>query len=163
MPHGEHWAPCERDVTNSAQRTLPWRDVLILSRDRRSQKTIRRCFDVWRSENRKPNRCDNPDCKFHLEPLRWNNESLKRILDHEDGNRFNNLPNNLRYLCPNCDSQLSTCGGANRGRVEMTSNDGYILKNRDGSKVAGSKGRSHGKSRATAIGVASTGKNESGA
>lgn len=119
-----------------------WTDVLVLDPARRDQKTIRRCFDVWRRENGIPlRRCDNSECVFHAAPLRWNNQELKVILDHCDGNRFNNRPSNLRYLCPNCNSQLDTAGGANRGRVESTTKEGYVLKNRDGSKIACSTGR----------------------
>jgi hypothetical protein len=138
--------------------TLRWEEVLILSQERKSQATIRRCYDIWRREMQIPVRCDNSLCNFHSAPLVWNGKLLKLILDHSDGNRFNNVPNNLQYLCPNCDSQLLTSGGANRGRVESVSNDGYILKNRDGSKIAASTARARGNS--TVIGVGSVKKNE---
>jgi hypothetical protein len=39
---------------------------------------------------------------------------------------------NLRYLCPNCDSQLSTRGGANRGRVREAVEGRFVLIQRDG-------------------------------
>ena len=45
----------------------------------------------------------------------WNNEPLTLQLDHIDGNSDNNLPNNLRLLCPNCHSQTATYKGANKG------------------------------------------------
>ena len=46
-------------------------------------------------------------------------EQLPLILDHANGVRHDNRPDNLRYLCPNCDSlQTVTRGGANRGRVQ---------------------------------------------
>ena len=38
----------------------------------------------------------------------WNNKPLKFILDHVDGNAANNNSDNLRLICPNCDSQLDT-------------------------------------------------------
>jgi len=38
----------------------------------------------------------------------------------------------LRYLCPNCDSQLSTRGGRNRGRVVEAGDGRYVLGTRDG-------------------------------
>lgn len=132
--------------------TLRWDEVLILSRERKSQTTIRRCYDVWRREMQIPVRCDNSLCIFHSAPLAWNGKPLKLILDHSDGNKFNNVPSNLQYLCPNCDSQLLTSGGANRGRVEFVSNGGYILKNRDGSKIAASTGRARGTSTASSVG-----------
>lgn len=38
----------------------------------------------------------------------WNNKSLTLQLDHIDGNSDNNLPENLRLLCPNCHTQTET-------------------------------------------------------
>lgn len=35
--------------------------------------------------------------------------------DHIDGNWRNNVESNLRLLCPNCDSLMSTYAGSNRG------------------------------------------------
>ncbi len=37
------------------------------------------------------------------------------VADHIDGNWKNNIENNLRLLCPNCDSLTSTFAGLNRG------------------------------------------------
>jgi hypothetical protein len=38
----------------------------------------------------------------------WNGADLKFILDHQDGEASNNARENLRLVCPNCDSQLPT-------------------------------------------------------
>lgn len=46
----------------------------------------------------------------------WNNKELVLILDHIDGNSDNNNPENLRLVCPNCDSQLETYKGRNKGK-----------------------------------------------
>ena len=43
----------------------------------------------------------------------WNGEELTMILDHIDGNNHNNLISNLRWICPNCNSQLDTFAGRN--------------------------------------------------
>ena len=45
----------------------------------------------------------------------WNDKEIVLILDHIDGNPENNLPTNLRLVCPNCDSQLPTYKGRNLG------------------------------------------------
>lgn len=45
----------------------------------------------------------------------WLNLPLTFVVDHIDGNPSNNRRENLRLICPNCDSQLSTYKGRNRG------------------------------------------------
>ncbi len=44
----------------------------------------------------------------------WNSKSLHFILDHIDGDASNNWENNLRLICPNCDSQLDTYKSRNK-------------------------------------------------
>ena len=68
------------------------------------------------------------------QPLRWMGLVLPLILDHVNGNNRDNTPSNLRYLCPNCDSQLATRGGANRGRVLEAVEGKYVLLSRDGKR-----------------------------
>lgn len=49
------------------------------------------------------------------------------ILDHIDGDNHNNVTSNLRWICPNCNSQLPTFAGRNLRKGEKTdnSNIGY--------------------------------------
>lgn len=44
----------------------------------------------------------------------WQDKPLIFILDHIDGNADNNNRNNLRLVCPNCDSQLDTFKSKNK-------------------------------------------------
>lgn len=86
----------------------------------------RDCEKVHKNEKRIS---DNPGLralKTHLELKsnkcsicelsEWNNKKLVLIMDHIDGNPYNNDLLNLRLVCPNCDSQLDTYKGRNIGK-----------------------------------------------
>lgn len=45
----------------------------------------------------------------------WNGKSITLIVDHIDGKSDNNHLDNLRIVCPNCDSQLDTYKAKNKG------------------------------------------------
>lgn len=44
----------------------------------------------------------------------WNGKELHFVLDHIDGDASNNHQDNLRLICPNCDSQLDTYKSKNK-------------------------------------------------
>lgn len=44
----------------------------------------------------------------------WNGIPLTLTLDHIDGDNRNNVLENLRWVCPNCDRQLPTFGAKNK-------------------------------------------------
>lgn len=46
----------------------------------------------------------------------WNGKGLVFICDHINGNHTDNSPDNLRMICPNCDSQLETYKSKNKGK-----------------------------------------------
>lgn len=48
----------------------------------------------------------------------WKEKPIVNQIDHIDGDRFNNLKENLRFLCPNCHSQTDTFGSKNIGHCQ---------------------------------------------
>lgn len=69
-----------------------------------SQTTLRRWY-IKRSDNSK--------CLICGQNIFWNGKQLTMILDHINGNKHDNRLFNLRWICPNCNSQLPTYAGRN--------------------------------------------------
>lgn len=114
------------------KKRLSTADVLRYRPQKVSRSTVRKVYAKWRQKQDIQARCDIPTCQFHAGDLLWLGKRLPLILDHVNGNKLDNSPENLRYLCPNCDSQLSTRGGANCGRVLEAAEGRYVLLDRDG-------------------------------
>lgn len=108
-----------------------WREVLCFSKVKANQATIRTYYRLYRAEIGLAPRCDNESCVYYNHELSWNGSPLPLILDHINGVRNNNRPQNLRYFCPNCDSQLDTRGGRNKGRVLQVTDAGYVIIDRN--------------------------------
>ncbi len=117
--------------------------VLTLNGQPMYSATVRRYYKVWRKQHGLPERCDTLVCQFHTVPLKWNGVDLPLILDHVSGNRDDNRPQNLRLLCPNCDSQnIETRAGANVGKIERMPDGSYVRRRSDGTKDAVLKAQS---------------------
>ena len=55
----------------------------------------------------------------------WNGLPLVFVLDHIDGDSTNNHRDNLRMICPNCDSQLPTFKYRNFGKGRHSRRERY--------------------------------------
>ncbi len=56
-------------------------------------------------------------------------------VEHIDGNPYNNKPNNVTLLCPNCHSLTATFRGANKGNGRRTYLKKYYIKNDKGKTI----------------------------
>ena len=109
------------------------KDILKYQQGRQNQALVKREYLKWRKDQKPPipERCDILNCHFYKNPVEWNGKKLNLILDHINGVSGDNRPKNLRLLCPNCNSQQSTHGGGNKGKVKM-SQGGFAIKRLDG-------------------------------
>lgn len=73
------------------------------------------------------NNQQNHKCAIYGIPDTWNGKKLIFVLDHIDGDSSNHNRNNLRLVCPNCDSQLETYKFKNR---HSSSRDYRIFKDK---------------------------------
>lgn len=119
--------------------------VLCMLSEPMSRQTVRRHYMAWRKQRQMPDRCDNASCAFFAASLQWNGKKLPLILDHLSGNSCDNRAENLRLLCPNCDSQNAmTRGGANAGRIQRLPGGSYQVHSRDGTRDGYANGASLG-------------------
>lgn len=86
-------------------------------------------YHSYRLKNRliKENLLDGTKCSICNKPPTWNNKPLILILDHINGDHFDNRLENLRLLCPNCNSQLDTNCGKNKKTLHKCLDCGTLL------------------------------------
>ena len=65
----------------------------------------------------------------------WNGKSIILEVDHIDGDSDNNLPNNVRLLCPNCHSQTETSCGTHK--LKNSKRSKYFKNYRKNKKING--------------------------
>lgn len=77
---------------------------------------------------------DDHNCVICGQGEMHNNKPLTLQLDHIDGNSDNNIPSNLRLLCPNCHTQTKTFGSRGMGNryKKDTKRNRYLRKYKSG-------------------------------
>lgn len=68
------------------------------------------------------NKIKKEECEICGQGAYWQGQKLVLILDHINGIHSDNRINNLRIVCPNCNSQLPTHGTKNFKTTRKTSN-----------------------------------------
>ena len=69
-------------------------------------------------------------CEICTQGENWFGKKLVMILDHENGDHFDNRLENLRILCPNCNSTLETNCSKNR-KITNKKIDNIIIENKN--------------------------------
>ena len=89
---------------------------------------------------------DNQCCLCGWKRVNPKTGKVPLVADHIDGNWENNVENNLRLLCPNCDALNPTYAGLNRGKgrknriVSVRAKEGRLLVK---TRHLSSAGRAH--------------------
>lgn len=104
------------------------------------------CQGDWKWENETKPRIERGECsgpgalkKYLVEKYgekcfecglgtTWQNKKLVLQLEHADGNSDNNLPKNLKLLCPNCHTQTEFygCKGQGNRYKKITKRNRYL-------------------------------------
>lgn len=80
-------------------------ETIFVKDSRADQKTLRRWYEKGEYSEYK--------CAICGQLPIWNNKPLTLTLDHINGNNKDDRLENLRWICPNCDTQQSTYGAKN--------------------------------------------------
>lgn len=67
-------------------------------------------------------------CAICGQPPEWNGKPLTLTLDHIDGDNKNDVLENLRWVCPNCDRQLDTFCSKNISGERVNARQNFYCK-----------------------------------
>lgn len=95
----------------ASKRTLTYEEI-FKEHSNVDQKSLVKYFKIYSKKPYKCSICDSPSF--------WHNKSMTLILDHINGINNDNRIENLRWVCPNCNSQLPTTGSRNIKNRERT-------------------------------------------
>ncbi len=93
------------DISHFGQTTYKtkrrdWREILVKGKVQET-KLLRRAMIEFGIEFK---------CRKCGLPPEWQGEPLVLQIEHRDGDRTNNVPDNVEFLCPNCHTQTKTWG-----------------------------------------------------
>jgi 5-methylcytosine-specific restriction endonuclease McrA len=117
VPRRRRWSDAElaeAAKTHDWARRLPLNTILVLDSSYTSLRTLKRRL---LSDGLLQPRCS--ECGL----TEWRGARLALVLDHVNGNPRDHRLENLRLLCPNCNSQTATFAGRNKRRRRLASVD----------------------------------------
>lgn len=101
----EHFTTQAEQAVRDLSNEIPYHLVLVVN----SPYPTARARHAFKKLGIVPYRC--AECLG--EPV-WRGKELVLVFDHIDGDSRNHKPSNLRWLCPNCNSQTDTFCGRNK-------------------------------------------------
>ncbi len=122
---------CGSTLTKRTQKIFCSNACQQLARQEASTRLWLESGDAWLDSRRKHyvrnylNDAQSGCCAICGGANEWLGLHLAFVLDHIDGDPTNNRRENLRLICPNCDSQLPTYKGRNRGNGRFYRRERY--------------------------------------